>query len=303
MFIRGRYGQAVARATIGNGAQTRSSRAAAKSSTRACTSSTWPAPSSGISRGQGHDAHVLLGHGGRRRRLPARTAQGRPPGCTPPGPNGRTCFRWRSTAETASCDRRVGRQLRPRGADLLPDAAEMGPPATTPGNSRGPTTPGPWRPQVLRRHPPRANPVARTAEGIRTLEIVEAIYKSSGYPSHDHHTLPLARIPWRRRHRPAVLLSRARRVPHGRCDRQVRLHHQAPDLPGGDHRQVFQAGACELGGRDEHPIVREALKLVGVTDPHWRSPPWPTSRPERGSDPRGASRRPFSRRCTPTRRT
>ena len=48
----------------------------------------------------------------------------------------------------------------------------------------------------------------------------------------------------------------------------------------------------------KHPLIREALRLLGWENSGWKSPAWPTSRPGPGWGRRGASPRRCSRRCT-----
>ena len=68
--------------------------------------------------------------------------------------------------------------------------------------------------------------------------------------AHDHHAKPAAHLARRRRHRPAVLLPRSRRVPDRRRHRQVRLHHGAPPFVPRHLPQVFEVEHVERVERD-----------------------------------------------------
>ena len=64
---------------------------------------------------------------------------------------------------------------------------------------------------------------------------------------------PLANHARRRRHRPAVLLPRAWRLPDCRCDRQVRLHHGHAAVHAGNLPEVLQARARRDPSTDRAP--------------------------------------------------
>ena len=130
-------------------------------------------------------------------------------------------------------DRRPRRQLRRRAARVLQDAArdgtardhDLGVSRAATGRGRSSsrsssTTSGCGRDAVgrpRRRRAPRW-PSSRRSTASRATT-------AGGRRSHDHHAQPAADHARRRRHRPAVLLPRARRLPDRRGDRQVRLRH------------------------------------------------------------------------------
>ena len=130
-------------------------------------------------------------------------------------------------------DRRPGRQLRRRAADALPDAARRwGRPRRRSGSTRAATDPGrSSSPSSSTTSGSAATPAAGLAAARAALVVVEAIYAQSGYDPRpeaavdDHHAQSAANHARRRRHRPAVVLPRARRLPDRRGDRQVRLRH------------------------------------------------------------------------------
>ena len=77
-----------------------------------------------------------------------------------------------------------------------------------------------------------------------------------------------AHQPRRRRHRPALVLPRARRLPGRRGDRQVRLHAHPHGLPAALPDEVLGVrGGRPTRRRSEHPILREALLR------HWSGDP------------------------------
>ena len=77
--------------------------------------------------------------------------------------------------------------------------------------------------------------------------------------SDDLHPGPAAHQPRRRRHRPAVLLPRARRLPRRRRDRPVRLHAHAHGLPAPLPAQVLGARGGRRPARDPAPDPARAL--------------------------------------------
>ena len=78
-------------------------------------------------------------------------------------------------------------------------------------------------------------------DAIAALRVVETIYERSGY---DHRAQPVAHYARRRRHRPALLLPRARRIPDRGSDRQIRLRHGDAAVHRGGLLKVFAARAC-----------------------------------------------------------
>ena len=92
-----------------------------------------------------------------------------------------------------------------------------------------------------------------------------AVKQTSFGERDDYHPKSPAHLPGRRRHRPAVLLPRAQRLSDCRGHRQVRLHHPAPDLRAGTDHQVLAAWSGSTACDEiQHPIIREALRLVGM---------------------------------------
>ena len=92
------------------------------------------------------------------------------------------------------------------------------------------------------RWPRSASSNSYTAVGHRRLVVGSTITTT-----HDHHEKPPAHLARRRRHRSAVVLPRAHRFHCRRRDRQVRLHHTAPDLRGRADHQVFEDGTGANG--------------------------------------------------------
>ena len=70
---------------------------------------------------------------------------------------------------------------------------------------------------------------------------------------------PLRISPRRRRHRPALVLPRARRLPHRRRDRQVRLHAHPHGLPAALPAEVLGVRGGRRPEEIRHPILRETL--------------------------------------------
>ncbi len=141
---------------------------------------------------------------------------------------------------------------------------EMGPPETEPGSTRAATDS--WALEFadfledIRLGARSPSPGLRDA--IAALRIVERIYELE--------PMIITRSPLRISLGGGgtdlpVLLPRPRRLPDRRRDRQVRLHHLAPDLrPTTSDRQVLEAGARRTAADEiEHPIIREAMRLVG----------------------------------------
>ena len=202
-------------------------------------------------------------------------------------------------------DRRPRRQLRRRAADLLPDAAGDGTARDDDlGVSRRGPIPGSWSSQHFAeciRSARQPSPVAARwpTRRRRTLRRSSSATATEGSPADDHHPQPAAHHARRRRHRPAVLLPRARRLPDRRGDRQVRLHHAAPDVRRRPDRQVLAARARARRRRDpapDHPRGAAAasastapqLEITSMAD----IPPAPASARRAASPPR------CSRRCT-----
>ena len=108
--------------------------------------------------------------------------------------------------------------------------------------------------------------------------------------AHERHLQPraAAREPRRRRHRPAVVLPRARRLPRQRRDRQVRLHAHAHRLPAPLPDEVLGV----RGGRRRRPrsATRSCARRCCATGAatRWRSRRSPTSRPAPGMGSSGA---------------
>ena len=118
---------------------------------------------------------------------------------------------------------------------------------------------------------------------------------------HDHHPQSAADHARRRRHRPAVLLPRARRLPHRRRDRQVRLRHGDAAVHAGHLPEVLAARARRADRRraaPDHP--RGDARCSASRRRRSRSRRWPTSRPAPASARRAASRPRCSRRSTRT---
>ena len=91
-----------------------------------------------------------------------------------------------------------------------------------------------------------------------------------------------AHLARRRRHRPAVVLPRARRLPGRGRDRQVRLHAHAHGLPAPLPAEVLGVRGGRRPARHPHPILREALVPPLAAAARWRSPRSPTSPPGTG---------------------
>ena len=154
---------------------------------------------------------------------------------------------------------------------------EMGPPETTifeyPGGDRS------WSLEFteflddihLARDPSAGLGAARAA-----LVVAEEVYAQSNRSSaatdpalaDDHHTQSASNHSWRRRDGPAVLLPRARRISHCRRHRQVRLRHGHASVL--DRASISSTRSWNTSRRvDEvhHPIIREAIKLLGFRTP------------------------------------
>ena len=195
---------------------------------------------------EGHASDPVLGHDGGRQRVPEPADGGREDGMAPRELHGveEPVLLRNLRPQREDRDRRPGRQLRGRAAGVLPDAAGDGPAGDDDlGVPAGRRLLGAGAQGLRGGHPARAGAGAGAcARGSGPWRSSRPSTGRAATP-HDHHSFPSAGLPGRRRHRPAVLLPRIRRIPGGGGDRQVRLHHPAPDVPGGDHRQVLQDGA------------------------------------------------------------
>ena len=108
--------------------------------------------------------------------------------------------------------------------------------------------------------------------------------------AHERHLQPRAAAhqPRRRRHRPALVLPRARRLPRRRGDRQVRLHAHPHGLPAPLPHEVLGVRGGRRALRD--PRIRSCARRCCATGAATRSRSRrsPTSRPGPGSGSSGA---------------
>ncbi len=127
----------------------------------------------------------------------------------------------------------------------------------------------------LGREPAAGLDAARAA-----LSVVERIYQQSGYDggapppatSGVDQSMIITRSPLRITLGGGgtdlpVVLPRARRIPHRRGDRQVRLRDRHAAVHAGHLPEVLEARARRDRRDVHHPIIREAIKLVGFSTP------------------------------------
>ena len=148
-------------------------------------------------------------------------------GCTPHGPNGRTMFSFEIYGPRRQADdRRPRRQLRHRAADAsIACCRRWARPRPRRGNIRCRIAPWPTNSRISsprsRRRAPACGDIADAPRQSRRSS--QAVYEQAAIMIIARS--PLRITPRRRRHRSAVLLPRARRLPDRGRDRQIRLRH------------------------------------------------------------------------------
>ena len=142
-------------------------------------------------------------------------------------------------------------------------------------------------------------PAAGLADARAALVVVERGLPAVGLSHHvpdptrhdDHHPQPASHHARRRRHRPAVVLPRARRLPDRRGDRQVRLRHGHAPVHAGHLSSSTRSSSTSM--RPTRSSIRSSARrssCSGSGRRRSRSPRWPTSRPAPGWARRAASR-------------
>ena len=204
---------------------------------------------------------VLLGHAGRRQRLhAARTARADRVAARQLHGVEEPVLARDLRPDGQARDRRPRRQLRRRTADVLPDAARDGAARDDDhGVSGGDQS---WAIEFAeflddirlgRSHLPAWPRRARRSWSSKRSTRDRATPLAEGASRHDHHAQPAADHARRRRHRPAVVLPRARRLPDRRGDRQVRLRHGDAAVHAGHLSQVLEARARRRDRRGAAP--------------------------------------------------
>ena len=210
-----------------------------------------------------------------RSRTTPSSSSGRPPDRSPgsmrAARSGRTCSRSRSSAGAASSSvDGLGGSYGVERLTLYQMRPEMGPPETTtweyPGEDLS------WRAEW--RHFLDAVAAIDGAVGLAgrdalaVLRLVDRVYAHGDARGRDHHPEPAPDLAGRRGHRPALVLPATRWLPGRRGHRQVRLHHPAPDVRPDELIVKYSKLERVTAAADvQHPIIREALRLVGIDGP------------------------------------